>query len=110
LFPKLALGLSGFETGVAVAAHVRGRTDDNAKEPRGRIANTRKLLIAAAAIMSVYLLGSSIVVSTLIEPAAITPVSAAGQLPRDAEGRTIEKIEKWPKKPAAGRALAYIAH
>jgi hypothetical protein len=110
LFPKLALGLSGFETGVAVAAHVRGRPDDNAKEPRGRIVNTRKLLIAAAAIMSVYLLGSSIVVSTLIEPAAITPVSASGQLPRDAAGRPIEKVEKWPKKPAAGRALAYIAH
>ncbi len=77
LFPKLALGLSGFETGVAVASHVRGRKDDDPKEPKGRIANTRKLLITAAVIMSLYLLASSVVVSTLIEPDEITPVSAS---------------------------------
>jgi hypothetical protein len=110
LFPKLALGLSGFETGVAVASHVKGRPDDDPKEPRGRIANTRKLLIAAALIMSVYLLCSSVVVSTLIEPDQITPVSAHGELPKDANGKPIEHVEDWPKKPAAGRALAYIAH
>jgi hypothetical protein len=110
LFPKLALGLSGFETGVAVASHVRGRPDDDPKEPRGRIANTKKLLLAAALIMSVYLLASSVVVSTLIEPSEITPVAAAGGLPRDANGNPIEHVEDWPKKPAAGRALAYLAH
>ena len=65
IFPKLALGLSGFETGVAVMALVKGRADDDPKEPTGRIANTRKLLVTAAVIMSVYLLGSSVVVSTL---------------------------------------------
>jgi hypothetical protein len=110
LFPKLALGLSGFETGVAVASHVRGRPDDDPREPRGRIANTRKLLLVAAVIMSFYLLGSSIVVCTLIEPGEITPVTSAGELPLDANGKPIEKIEDWPKKPASGRALAYIAH
>jgi hypothetical protein len=110
LFPKLALGLSGFETGVAVASHVRGRPGDDPKEPKGRIRNIRKLLITAAVVMSLYLLGSSVVVSTLIEPAEITPVSASGELPRDANGKPIEKVEDWPKKPAAGRALAYIAH
>jgi hypothetical protein len=110
LFPKLALGLSGFETGVAVAAHVKGNADDDPKAPRGRINNTRKLLVAAAVIMSFYLLGSSVVVSTLIEPEQITPVSKSGELPRDASGKAIEEVEKWPKKPAAGRALAYIAH
>ncbi len=110
LFPKLALGLSGFETGVAVAANVQGRADDDPKEPKGRIANTRKLLFTAAVIMSLYLLASSIVVSTLIEPDQITPVTSDGQLPRDTNGKTLHHVEDWPKRPAAGRALAYIAH
>jgi hypothetical protein len=110
LFPKLALGLSGFETGVAVASHVRGRPDDDEKFPRGRIANTRKLLITAALVMSVYLLGSTVVVTTLIEPSEITPVGATGGFPTDASGKVLEQTEDWPKKPAAGRALAYLAH
>lgn len=110
LFPKLALGLSGFETGVAVMPHVRGRDDDDPHQPAGRIANTRWLLITAAAVMSVYLLGSSVVVSTLIPPSEITPVSATGELPSDASGHPIHHVEQWPKKPASGRALAYIAH
>ena len=110
LFPKLALGLSGFETGVAVAANVRGRPDDDPKNPAGRIANIRKLLLTAAAIMSVYLLVSSVVVSTLIEPAEITPVKAEGGLPTGANGKPLKHVEDWPKTPAGGRALAYIAH
>src|SRR5687767_499957 len=40
LFPRLALGLSGFETGVAVMPLVRGDPDDTARNPRGRIRNT----------------------------------------------------------------------
>ena len=110
LFPKLALGLSGFETGAAVMAHVRGGPDDTRQHPTGRIANTRKLLLTAALIMSVGLLGSSLVVSTLIHPDEITPVSAAGELPTDPTGQPIHSPEDWPKKPAAGRALAYLAH
>jgi hypothetical protein len=57
LFPKLALGLSGFETGVAVMPLVRGP---------GRIRNTRLMLITAALIMSVMLISSSFVTTTLI--------------------------------------------
>ena len=110
LFPKLALGLSGFETGVAVMPHVRGRKDDDPEKPRGRIRNARWLLLSAAAIMSVYLLGSSLVVSTLIAPGDLTPVSATGELPLDTAGQPITDPEHWPKKPAAGRALAYLAH
>ena len=49
VFPKLALGLSGFETGVAVMPLVAG----------DRVHNTRKLLRTAALIMSVLLIGSS---------------------------------------------------
>ena len=68
IFPKLALGLSGFETGVAVMPLIRGDDDDTPEHPRGRIRNARKLLLTAAVIMSVCLLGSSMVTSTLIEP------------------------------------------
>lgn len=60
LFPKLALGLSGFETGVAVMPLVKGP---------GRIHNTRKLLTTAALIMTVMLLTSSMI-TTLLIPAA----------------------------------------
>ena len=48
LFPKLALGLSGFETGVAVMPLVKGDPDDDPHKPLGRIRNTRKLLATAA--------------------------------------------------------------
>jgi hypothetical protein len=57
VFPKLALGLSGFETGVAVMPLV--------KNPR-RIENTRKLLMSAALVMSFFLLCSSFITSVLI--------------------------------------------
>jgi hypothetical protein len=110
LFPKLALGLSGFETGVAVLPLVRGKPGDDPRQPTGRIRNGRKLLITAAVIMSVYLLGSSVVMTTLIPPTEMTPVSAHGELPTDAAGRPIHNSEDWPKKPAAGRVLAYMAH
>src|SRR6185369_14773385 len=51
LFPKLALGLSGFETGVAVMPLVRGDAADTEDAPRGRIRNTKKLLLTAALII-----------------------------------------------------------
>lgn len=57
VFPKLALGLSGFETGVAVMPLI--------KSPN-RIKKTRKLLRTAALIMSFFLIASSFVTSVLI--------------------------------------------
>ncbi|MFM2315405.1 MAG: hypothetical protein RLZZ04_4683 [Cyanobacteriota bacterium] len=48
LFPKLALGLSGFETGVAVMPLVKGNSGDTEADLRGRIQNTHNLLTAAA--------------------------------------------------------------
>src|SRR4030095_4736735 len=79
LFPKLALGLSGFETGVAVMPLIKGDSElgpdvledihstraSEAPEPRiknllhGRIQNTKKMLRTAALIMSVLLVSSS---------------------------------------------------
>ncbi|HWU31470.1 MAG TPA: amino acid transporter [Marmoricola sp.] len=87
VFPALALGMSGFETGVAVMPLVKGDAKDTEKTPTGRIRNTRRLLASAAVIMSVYLLGSALVCSWLIDPKEF---DNGGQ--------------------ANGRALAYLAH
>lgn len=80
VFPKLALGLSGFETGVVVMPLIEGDAEQ-------RIRNTRKLLLTAALIMSVFLLGSSLITSVLIEP---------------------QEFRKGGE--ANGRALAFLAH
>ncbi|HZH30325.1 MAG TPA: amino acid permease [Pyrinomonadaceae bacterium] len=93
VFPKLALGLSGFETGVVVMPLVKGAPGDEPKKPMGRINNTRKLLKAAALIMSVLLLASSIVTTTLIPAEAFQPETGTQQA-----------------GAASGRALAYLAH
>jgi hypothetical protein len=87
LFPKLALGLSGFETGVAVMPLVQGDPSDTEDRPVGRIRNTKKLLATAAIIMSIALVCSSVVTTLLIPPEAFR------------EGGE-----------AYGRALAYLAH
>lgn len=113
LFPKLALGLSGFETGVAVMPLIQGSKApaqpptpvqtwppdsplplppttaqaDGVARKRGRIRNTYKLLTAAALIMSFYLLLSSVVTIWLIPAADFERGGAAN-----------------------GRALAYLAH
>jgi hypothetical protein len=93
VFPKLALGLSGFETGVSVMPLIEGGEADSRRErrggavPRGRVANTRKLLLTAAVIMSFMLLVSSFVTTLLIEPA---DYQESGK--------------------AAGRAIAFLAH
>ncbi len=67
-FPKLALGLSGFETGVAVMPLIQGAPGDDPQRPAVRIRNTRRLLATAAVIMSLGLLGSAMVTATLISP------------------------------------------
>jgi hypothetical protein len=87
LFPKLALGMSGFETGVAVMPVVQGDAGDTEENPAGRIRNTKRLLAAAALIMSVYLITSSIATTLLIPPEAFEEGGEAN-----------------------GRALAYLAH
>src|SRR5262245_58443656 len=87
VFPKLALGLSGFETGVLVMPLIKGDETDTPKNPAGRIRNGKKLLLVAAAIMSVMLISSSLITTTLIPGA---------------------EFEEGGK--ANGRALAYLAH
>ena len=66
VFPKLALGLSGFETGVAVMPQITGRPDDDPRKPWGRIQGAKRLLTTAAIIMSAFLITSSFVTTVLI--------------------------------------------
>lgn len=87
LFPKLALGLSGFETGVAVMPLVQGNPQDTEAQPTGRIHKTHRLLTTSALIMSGFLITSSWVTTLLIPAAAFQPGGDAN-----------------------GRALAYLAH
>jgi hypothetical protein len=87
VFPKLALGLSGFETGVAVMPQVRGDEADTEDNPAGRIRGTRNMLTTAAVIMSGFLLTTSFITVVLIPEQEFQP---GGQ--------------------ANGRALAYLAH
>jgi hypothetical protein len=86
VFPKLALGLSGFETGVAVMPQI------DAKEPHGtypasRVVGARRLLTTAAIIMSVFLITSSFATTVLIPQKEFEDGGAA-----------------------SGRALAFLAH
>jgi hypothetical protein len=108
LFPKLALGLSGFETGVVVmpliesehklskdvkkAIHHSQLTEEEVPEKvqrhlEGRIRNGKKLLSGAALIMSVLLVGSSIITTMLIPH---------------------EEFQEGGR--AYGRAVSYLAH
>ncbi|MGC2234921.1 MAG: hypothetical protein WA584_02000 [Pyrinomonadaceae bacterium] len=108
LFPKLALGLSGFETGVVVMPLVKSNSDlpehklhkihhsksadeivhpETEKFLQGRIRNGKKLLSGAALIMSVMLIGSSIITTMLVSG---------------------DKLKKGGV--ASGRALSYLAH
>ena len=66
VFPRLALGISGFETGVTVMPLVRGEAGDDPEHPAGRVRNTRKLLTAAVVIMSFYLITTSFITVVLI--------------------------------------------
>ncbi len=108
MFPKLALGLSGFETGVVVMPLIKSDKGDPVKASReihetsfiedkatestkdyieSRIANGKKLLTAAALIMSVYLIGSSIVTAVLVPQSEI-----------------------YEGGEAYGRAISYLTH
>lgn len=94
VFPKLALGLSGFETGVSVMPLIRPGpgtdpgTEITATAARdSRIRGGRRLVLVSALVMSAFLVASSLCVTMLVP---------AGQLASGGE--------------ANGRALAWLAH
>jgi hypothetical protein len=88
VFPRLALGMSGFETGVSVMPLIRGGANDSGRpRPDGVISSTRKLLMTAAVIMSLLLIASSFVTAILIPE---SDYRIGGQ--------------------ASGRAIAFLAH
>ena len=83
-FPQLALGLSGFETGVAVMTHIRTKVENDLEM---RIKNTRMLLVWVAVIMSMFLLAGNLAATIMIPPELFAEHGAAN-----------------------GRALAYLTH
>jgi hypothetical protein len=86
-FPLLVLGLSGFETGVSMMPLVAAEGTNAEEKLESRIRNTRKLLTAAALIMSVFLIATSFVTTVLIPADAFKDGGEAN-----------------------GRAMAYLAH
>lgn len=87
LFPNLALGMSGFETGVVVMPQIKGGEGPHKERIANRVRGARKMLTVSAVTMSCYLIISSFVTTLLIPPEEF----AQG-------GR------------ANGRALAFLAH
>ncbi len=92
--PNLALGLSGFEMSMILMPQVQGKPGE--QPPLTRIWNTRKVLVSAALIMSVYLLGSVLVTTLLIPREEFARKDRDPQLQRDGY--------------ANDRALSYLAH
>jgi hypothetical protein len=96
-FPQLALGLSGFELSMVNAPLMRGRPGDDAAHPPppagagqgggSNVRNTRLMLVTAAVIMSLFVLGSIFAVSLLVPEAGLRE-----------DGQPVH------------RALAYLAH
>jgi len=91
VFPKLALGMSGFETGV-LHIHLVSGTKADPTDATARIRHTRMLLVTAAVLMSVMLLGSSLITGT------DTLIPAAELRLEPVKGKAMD------------RALAFIAH
>lgn len=88
VFPKLALGMSGFETGVSVMPLIRpAESPDSAGARESRIRRGRKLILTSAVVMSIFLVASSVCVTMLVPESALEEGGEAN-----------------------GRALAWLAH
>ena len=86
-FPALALGLSGFETGVGMMPLIRGDGADDEARLASRVRRAQRMLLVAALIMSLYLVTTTFVTTVLIPEQAFEDGG-----------------------DAVGRALAWLAH
>ena len=86
-FPQMALAISGFELSMTAAPLVKGSPNDTPGDAAGRVRNTRKLMLAAAVLMSIYVT-AAVFLTTILVP-------QQGQ-------RVVQTAEH--------RTLAYLAH
>lgn len=86
-FPQLALGLSGFEMIMTTLPRVSGGHRSTGGSIASPVRNARKLMLVAASIMAVYLIGAVFATTLLVPGEALLPSGAAEH-----------------------RALAYLAH
>ncbi len=106
LFPRLSLGLSGFELSLILMPQIEGSPLDHLDQPLHRIRNTRKVLVTAALLMSAFLFGSVLVTNLLIPERefAMGASSASKSVP-------LSPLDlQAPEGKASNRALAYLAH
>ena len=71
-FPAMAIGLSGFELTLTAAPLVAASPGDSPAHPRGRIFRSRLMIVTAAVVMSVLVLGSTFVVTLLVPDGALS--------------------------------------
>ena len=84
----MAIGLSGFELTLTAAPLVAASPGDSPKHPRGRIFRSRLMILTAAVVMCVLVLGSTFVVTLLVPDGALR--TATGEVQH--------------------RSLSYLAH
>ena len=106
LFPKLALGLSGFETGVSMMPLVKGAPDDHEPRPAGKIQHTHHLLFTAALIMSLFLLSTALITTLLIPADAFRAVSPNGEPAGPSNGRFSTPIPFARKSTVTAKPIA----
>ncbi len=104
-FPSVTLGMSGFELSMASAPLVRGRPEDTPEHPTARVRRVRLLMVVAALVMSVFLLGSVLVTELLVPHKQLQMKEPAS------DGFAVHERARSDEKPlASNRALSYLAH
>lgn len=72
LFPRVALGLAGFEMTMMLMPMIRAQKADGSDDPALRIRRARKLLLVSGFLMGTLLFGSTLLATLLIPPGSLT--------------------------------------